>query len=51
MLTSGLVKESEKKERVPLGNDEMSWRMPGVLVEGHVELLMSVQRVSSEARA
>lgn len=47
---SGLVKESEKKERGPSRNEDMMWRRRGVLVEGHVEWQMVVQRVSFEAR-
>lgn len=36
-------KESEKKERGPFGNVDMTWRIRGVLVDGHVELQMFVQ--------
>lgn len=46
----GAGKESAKKEREPLGNVEMTWRMSGALVEGHVDLQALAQRCSSEQR-
>lgn len=44
-------KESEKKEKAPSGNVEMTWRTRGVEVEGHVEWQMLSQRGWWEARA
>lgn len=45
-LVSRSGNESEKKDREPLGNVEMTWRRRGVFVDGHVELQMFVQRFS-----
>lgn len=42
--------ESEKKDRWPPENSDMTWRTLGELVEGHVERQMLVQRVSSLER-
>ena len=42
------VKESEKKEREPLGNVEMTWRTRVVLVDGHVAWQARDQRWSPE---
>lgn len=39
-------KESEKKEWGPFGNVDMTWRIRGVLVDGHMELQIFVQSAS-----
>lgn len=46
-----VVKESEKKEREALGKVEMTWRMRGEFVEGHVEPQIFAHRVSLPERA